>query len=184
MIEAQANIMLGEAIRPAAGAHRRVYGGGSLAVVAAACIFAFASLAAMLIAAWLAPYLGRWTGIISILGFIAGAMGAIAFYSRVHLSGFLKGLRKLGSPDVLRTRFRFDEQGVAVHTDRMSHSLPWTAVQFIVPAPDHWLLQVDTTTLAVPRRAFARSEDEQAFLELAGSHLSPAALEHSVLDSQ
>ena len=54
----------------------------------------------------------------------------------------------------------------------MSHSLPWSAVQLVVRVPDYWLLQVDTTTLAIPRRAFASADDEQAFVELVKTQIS------------
>ncbi len=50
-----------------------------------------------------------------------------------------------------------------------------------MPAPDHWLVQVDTTTLAFPRRIFADSEQEKAFLDLAVQALTPEAKARSTL---
>ena len=184
MIEAQADVVLGEAIRPAAEAHRHVYSGGWIPLLVAALIFAAASIAGMMLAAPLMPALGEWSGILSILGFIIGAILAIRFYSSVQLGGFLKGLRKLGSPAVLSTHFRFDDAGIAIHTDRLSHNLPWTAVQLFLRSPKHWLLQADTITLAIPRRAFATSDDEQAFVKLAKSCLTEAARDRSVFENQ
>lgn len=179
MIEAQADVVLGEAIRPAAEAHRHVYSGGWIPLFVAALIFAAASIAGMMLAAPLMPALGEWSGILSILGFIIGAILAIRFYSSVQLGGFLRGLRKLGSPAALSTHL-----GIAIHTDRLSHNLPWTAVQLFLPSPKHWLLQADTITLAIPRRAFATSDDEQAFVKLAKGCLTEAARDRSVFENQ
>ena len=184
MIEAQADVMLGEAIRPAAEAHRHVYSGGWVALLVSSLIFAAASIAGMMLATPLMPSLGQWSAILSILGFILGAILAIGFYSRSQLGGFLKGLRKLGSPATLSTYFRFDEAGIAIDTDRLSHRLPWTAVQLFLPSPKHWLLQADTITLAIPRRAFATPDDEQAFVRLAKSCLTEAARDRSVFENQ
>lgn len=184
MIEAEADIALGEAIRPAVEAYRRVYNGGWAAVIVASLIFATVSIAGTFVAVPLERNFGQWSGILSILGFILGAVLAIGFYNRVQLGGFLKGLRRLGSPDFVTTRFRFDENGLEIDTDRVSYRLPWTAVQLFLPSPKHWLLQADTTTFAIPRRAFAQPEDEQAFVELAKSSLSEAVRERSVFENQ
>ena len=184
MIEAEADIALGEAIRPAVEAYRRVYSGGWVAVIVASLIFAAVSIAGTFLAVPLERNFGQWSGIFSILGFILGAVLAISFYNRVQLGGFLKGLRRLGSPDFLATRFRFDETGLEIDTDRVSYRLPWSAVLLFLPAPKHWLLQADTTTFAIPRRAFAKPEDEKAFVELAKSRLSEAARERSVFENQ
>ena len=184
MIEAQADVVLGEAIRPAAEAHRHVYSGGWIPIIVASLIFAGVSIVGTFLAAPLAPALGQWSGILSILGFIVGAILAIGFYSRVQLGGFLKGLRRLGSPDVVSTCFRFDEAGFEIDTNRVSYRAPWTAVQLFLSAPKHWLLQADTTTFVIPRRAFAKPEDEQAFVELAKSRLPEAARNRSVFENQ
>ena len=184
MIEAEADVALGEAIRPAAEAHRHIYKGGFIPIILASLIFASASIVGMVLAAAVTPVLGQWSGIVSMLGFVVGAILAIGFYSRVHLRGFLKGLRNLGSPESFPTRFRFDETGIEVDTDRVSHRVPWTAVQLFLPAAQHWLLQADTTTLAIPRRAFATAQDEQAFVELAKNSLTESARGRSAFENQ
>ena len=184
MIEAEADIALGEALRPAVEAYRRVYSGGWVAVIVASLIFAAVSIAGTFLAVPLERNFGEWSGIFSILGFILGAVLAISFYNRVQLGGFLKGLRRLGSPDFLPTRFRFDETGLEIDTDRVSYRLPWTAVLLFLPAPKHWLLQADTTTFAIPRRAFARPEDEQAFVELPKNAVSEPARQRSAFENQ
>ncbi len=184
MIEAEADVVLGEAIRPAAEAHRHVYSGGWVTIIVAATIFGAGSILGMILAAAVTPLLGQWSVVVSILGFVIGAVVAMGFYSRVNVAGFLKGLRKLGSPDSIATRFQFDEAGIIIDTDRVSHRVPWTAVQLFLPSPEHWLLQADLTTLAIPRRLFATPEAEQAFVDLAKSRLSEDTRKRSVFENQ
>ena len=184
MIEAEAEVALGEAIRPAAEAQRHVYKGGVVPIILASLIFASCSIVGMTLAAAATPVLGQWSALVSLLGFVIGAVLAIGFYSRAHLNGFLKGLRKLGSPDTFPTRFRFDEGGIEVDTDRVSHRVSWTAVHLFLPSSKHWLVQADTTTLAIPRRAFATAQDEQAFVDLAKNSLTEPARNRSVFANQ
>lgn len=176
MIEAEADIVLGEAIRPAAEAHRHVYSGGWVALLAAAMLFATIIVAGSMLAGLLIPFLGPLvSNLMAVLAMIVGGVAAVGLYGRLHMRGFLDALRKAGTPDVLRTRFRFDEGGISVETDRLSHHVPWTAILFAMPSSDHWLVQVDTITLAVPRLAFAGRADEQAFVDLAKASLSESA---------
>jgi hypothetical protein len=178
MIEAHANIALGEAIRPAALAHAKVSGGGWRLILAPALAFAGAMIAASLIGmilplislrleGWVGPL---WTG-----GALFGLILALRILSRKNIALYLNGLRKLGSPREFPTRFRFDERGMAIDSDRIHHRLPWSSVLFVIPAPEHWLVQADTMTFAVPRRAFMDGAAEQAFLDLVREHLSDAA---------
>ena len=176
MIEAQADIALGEAIRPAAEAHRRISGVGFGSLLAAATLFAVITVAGTFLAAWLHRYLGPLADLLSLVAFVAAAVAAVALYSRLALNGFLKGLKQIGSPDVFPTRFCFDEQRIAIETVRASHSLPWEAVQLVLASRQHWLVQADTTTFAIPKRAFSSSLNEQAFVILAKNRLSKDAL--------
>ena len=128
--------------------------------------------------------MGAAADFISLLAFVAAAVAAIALYSRLALTGFLKGLKRIGSPDVLPTRFCFDDERIAIETTRVSYSLPWDSVQFVLASRQHWLVQADTTTFAIPRRAFSSSADEQAFVILAKSRLSRDAIARSEFDSQ
>lgn len=184
MIEAQADIALGEAIRPAVEAHRRIAGAGLVSMVISATLFAVITVVGTFLAAWLSRYLGRGANIVSFLAFVAAAVIGVAVYGRLALNGFMSGLKRIGSPDVLTTRFRFDDQHIAIRTDRVSHSLPWGAVQFILASREHWLVQADTTTFAIPKRAFSSALDEQAFVMLAKKRLSESALGRSEFDSQ
>jgi hypothetical protein len=187
MIEARADIELGEAFRPAALAHRRVHSGGARAVLLPALALAGAIIASSLIGMVLPLISLRLEGLASLLwiaGGILGLMAALRILARQQLRGFLMGLRRLGSPERFPTRFLFDDQGITVDNSRLSYRLPWSSVLFVMPAPEHWLIQIDTTTLAVPTRAFAGPAEVQAFLDLAQARLSPEARSHSVFARQ
>ena len=187
MIEGQADVALGEASRPAAAAHARVYSGGIRLVLLPALALAGGIILSALVARALTLISLRFEAYVPILwlaGGILALMAALRILSSQHLRGFLGGLRKMGSPEIFPTRFRVDETGISVDSERLSHRAPWTCVLFIIPAPDHWLVQADTTTLAIPRRAFADSEAEDAFLELAAGRLDPEAKRRSVLTKQ
>lgn len=187
MVEAQADIALGEAIRPATIAHAHVYSGGIRQLFLPALVFAGGIVGSSLVGLLLPLISLRLQGLVPALwlaGGFLGLVGAFRILSRQHLTGFLGGLRRMGSPEIFPTRFRFDGEGLAVDSERLSYRAPWSCVLFVIPSPEHWLVQIDTTTLAVPRRAFAEASAEQAFLALAASRLSPDAKTRSVLDSQ
>ena len=187
MIEAQANVVLGEAIRPAAAAHKRVYSGGIRLVLLPALALAGAIVLSSLLGRVLTLISLRLEGYIPILwvaGGVLGLLAALRILSNQHLRGFLDGLRRMGTPEIFLTRFRFDETAIHVDSGRLSHRAPWTCVLFVMPSSEHWLVQADTTTLAIPRRAFADSEAESAFLELAAERLTSEARKRSVLARQ
>ena len=184
MIEGRADIVLGEAIRPASEAQRRIYGGGSVNIILCALVFAVISVAGSFGSVALYPAIGRLADFLPLVTFVIGGVAAIWLYARLHMSGFLKALRKIGSPGVVSSRFRFTEDEIAINTDRMSYRTPWSAVLLIAPTPAHWAIQVDTTTLAIPKRAFASPADEQAFIELAKACLGEDARARSVFDNQ
>lgn len=175
MIEASADVVLGEAIRPAAEAQSRVYGGGIGIILLCALTFGTVAALGPWVGLWLNFAIGGWGDLVAILFLIGAGIGAVAMYARLHQREFLKSLRKIGSPGILRTRFCFDEHRIAIDTDRISYRVPWSSILLVASTPTHWLLQVDTTTLAIPKRAFASPSDEQAFVELAKTSISEAA---------
>jgi hypothetical protein len=186
MVEAQAEMKLGEAIAPATIAHSRIYRGDArlfitplLAFLGIVAIAAFVSMLLPLVSLRLTSFDNAiWT-----VGGLFGILVAFRLLYRLRIRGFLAGLRSLGSPDVFPTRFEFGERGVAIGSERMSYGFPWASVQFIMPSPQHWLIQVDTATFAVPFRAFA-GDGEQKFLEIASASLTEAARVRSVLARQ
>lgn len=186
-VEASADIALGEAIGPAAEAHARIYRGGIGSALIFALAFGFGitagTFAGVALGVW-KPELADWaTTVLGLAGAVLGFMLGLRLYSRRHLGGFLAGLRKMGSPELFPTRFRFDDEAIHIDSERLSHRVAWSAVLFVVPSREHWLVQVDTMTLAVPRRAFADPAAEQAFLDLAETRISEAARSGSVFKS-
>ena len=184
MIEAEADIVLGEAIGPSALAHSKIHKGGLRLILLPALALAGAIIASSMIGLVLPLISLRLEGMASLLwigGGLLGVMAALRILSKQQLRGYLNGLRRLGSPATFATRFRFDEQGIAVDSDRHSYRVPWTSVLFVIAAPEHWLVQIDTLTLAVPRRAFSDKGSEAAFIDLVSERLSAEAKARSVL---
>ena len=184
-IEAQADIKLGEAFKPAAAAHARVYRGEFKGTMWLAVLFVagimVGTAAGMAVSAEV-PQWGSWpTSILSIIGMTVGLLFGLRAYSRQHLDGFLAALRKMGSPAQFPTGFRFTPEAIETVNERVSHRIAWDAVLFVAPGPDHWLVQADTLTVAIPRRAFADPAAEQAFLDLAEARMSDEARRRSDL---
>ena len=186
MVEAQADIGLGEAIEPATLAHSRIYRGGARMVISPVLGFLGIVVIASLISTVLPLISLRLQGLDTILWTAGGLLGiivALRILYRNRLRDFLGGLKRMGSPEIFPTHFQFTEQGFKIDNDRISYRVPWSAVLFMMPGKQHWLLQVDTTTFAVPYRAF--SEDgEQEFLALATRCISETARRRSVFAKQ
>ena len=183
MIDIEADIPLGEAIRPSALAQSRVYKTDVRAILIPALVLAGAIILSTILGRLLAMLSLNLESVSSLLWIIGGLLGLIAalrIFARNHMRGFVKGLRHLGAPAVFHTKFHFDDKGIAIASQRSSWQAPWTSVLFVIPAPDHWLVQVDTTTLAFPRRIFAAGQ-EQVFLDLAAEGLTPEAKARSTL---
>ena len=187
VVEANADVKLGEAFKPAAEAQARVYRGEIAGTVALALPFVggvvVGTVAGMAVSIWY-PQWGSWpTSILSLAGMTIGLFLGLRAYSRRHMGGFLAALREMGSPPLFPTRFRFTPEAIETENERVSHRIAWDAVLFVAPGRDHWLVQADTLTLAVPRRAFADPAAEQAFLDLAQARMAEAARSRSVFKS-
>jgi hypothetical protein len=186
-IEGRADVKLGESYRPAAEAHDRIYRAGLASTILLALPFVggiiLGTAAGMAVSAFY-PQWGSWpTSILSLAGMVVGLATGLRLYSRRQLTGFLDGLRKIGSPPLFPTQFRFGPDGIETVNSRVSHRIAWAAVLFVAPSRDHWLLQADALTLAVPRRAFTDATAEQAFLELVQASISDEARSRSVFKS-
>lgn len=186
MVEAQADIGLGEAIEPASLAHSKVYRGDARMVISPVLGFLGVVVAASLISTFLPLISLRLQGLDTILWTAGGVLGiivALRILYRQRIRDFLGGLKRMGSPETFPTRFRFTEQQIQIDNDRVSYRIAWPSVLFMMPGKEHWLMQVDTTTFAVPYRAFS-GDAEQQFLAIASNALSGAARRRSVLARQ
>ena len=185
-VEASADIALGEAFGPAAVAHARINPGAYGGTIVPGLIFGAGivggTTAGDVLGSWFPNLRDLMVTITGLAGIIAGLFLALRYYAKRQRGGFLKGLRAMGSPDIFPTRFVFDDAGMRTENERMSHDIHWPAVLFVCPGPDHWLVQVDTMTFAIPRRVFADAAAEQAFLDLARKNISDAARVRSVFE--
>lgn len=187
MIEAETDIALGEGFAPAALAHRKLIGGAPAMIVVPALLFAGSLVLAWLISVALAASFPRWrmwTDLVNVAGLIVGIVLALRSIAHRQTRTFIAALRKIGSPPSLRTRYRFDDQGIETQSERASHRVPWSAALFVMPSKDYWLIQADTLTVIVPKRAFAGDAEEQAILDFARDHLDQAALARSDLEKR
>jgi hypothetical protein len=186
-VEAKADIELGEAFKPAAAAHARIYRGTLSATLIFAALFVAGIVAGDIagkeFVRWF-PQWGDWPrAVLGVAWMVVGLLVGLQLYGHRQLSGFLAALRKMGSPAHFPTRFRFTPEGIETDNERVSHRISWNAVLFVAPGRDHWLVQADTLTLAIPHRAFADPAAEQAFLDLAEAQMSEPARNRSVLKS-
>jgi hypothetical protein len=126
-------------------------------------------------ASWDDDWLVSLSFVIQLIGTVMGyAMGWNAAMRR-HAAKFLVGVKARGTPETIRFHYAIEADALAVSSDRISHRLAWHAIQEVMPAPDHWLLQVDTITIILPRRAFADEKAEGSFLRELLARISPEA---------
>jgi len=112
----------------------------------------------------------------TVMGYAIGWNAA----TRRHAKKFLAGIKTRGTPETIPFSYTIEPGGLLVASERIGHHLPWAAIQELIPAPEHWLLQVDTLSLIVPRRAFADEASERAFLGTVLARIAPDARERSV----
>ena len=117
--------------------------------------------------------------LIQLLATVAGFALAWNAATRRHAAKFLAGVKARGTPETLRFTYTIEPVALVVASDRISHRLAWHAILEVIQAPEHWLLQVDTLTIIVPRRAFADEQAERAFLRTVLERITPEARERS-----
>jgi len=188
-----AEVRAGEAfaVLPLAGA-RMVGSQAFIPVYQFAGIFGGMLLSALFVGLlpWMLYYVGieadwgdQWLVSVSVLiQILATVMGfAIAWNaaSRRHAAKFLAGIKARGTPETVRFTYTIEPDALVVASDRISHRLAWQAILEVIQAPEHWLLQVDTLTIIVPRRAFAGEDAEREFLRTVLERITPEARERS-----
>jgi MFS family permease len=179
--EVSADVALGEAIAPAVLAQERVVGRRWPMIVYPAVGFAVGNVGGTLIGTILVG-ISRSAELaqsIWLIGAIVGALVGFRVAARRHLRDFLGGLRRLGSPEHFPTSFRITDQAFEIESERQVLRIAWPAILFLLPAKEHWLLQADSMTIAIPRRAFDDVAAERAFVAALREKLSPRAQEQS-----
>ena len=182
MLEVSADVALGEAIEPSVEAIARVNTVRWPATVYPGVGMGVGLVAGSLVAFAIAAAFRRTDGyeqLLWLFGAMVGLSLGLRAAARRHLRDFLAGLRRLGSPAIFPTRFRVTDAGLEVASERLAYRIAWPAVLFLLPSRDHWLLQADSLTIVIPRRAFPDTASEQAFIAAIRDRLSPAARERS-----
>jgi hypothetical protein len=191
MAEVSVEIGLGEGSRAASPAHLRLSGGAKrvLAPAMAGLIVGFVA-APMLgsIAAWLIARFAGGAAFERIAGTYWNAVtllqivGAVVGWEMGEKLGLAQGFRRFlaavaerGAPAAFPTRFRLADDGFHIDNGRLAHVAAWAAVLEVFEGPQHWLVQIDTVTVALPKRAFATREAERAFLRELASRMTPGA---------
>ena len=111
----------------------------------------------------------------TVLGYAIGWNLAV----RRHAKKFLAGVKARGSPEALTFTYAIEPDGLAVSSERIAHRLPWAAILELIRAPEHWVVQVDTLSVILPRRAFADEAAERAFIGAVLDRMAPEARDRS-----
>ena len=116
---------------------------------------------------------------IELTGTVLGYAIGFNLAARRHAKKFLAGIKARGTPEAMTFGYAIEPDGLTVSSERIRHHLPWAAIQELIPAPGHWLLQVDTLSVMVPKRAFGDEAAERAFLSTILERIAPDARERS-----
>lgn len=102
------------------------------------------------------------TGIGAIFGWASG----LSLAQRVHLKRFLRAIRERGTPTEIAVTFVLTDEGLSIDTQRIRYLISYDAILEVIETATAWLLQVDVTTINLPKRAFGGDEAmELAFVD-------------------
>jgi hypothetical protein len=112
------------------------------------------------------------TGVGAICGWAAG----LALAQRAHLRRFLAAIRKRGAPMELAVTFSLADEGLEIDTRRIKYLIAYDAILEVIETKTVWLLQVDVTTINLPKRAFGCDQAiERAFIDKLLERMNPQA---------
>lgn len=112
---------------------------------------------------------------VAVMGYAVGQNLAARTYHRRYLLGMFRR----GMPAQVEARYRVTDDAFEADTGRIAFAVHWPAVAEVVETPMAWLLVVDTTTLVVPRSAFADRAVERAFVAAILARIPPHAHDRS-----
>lgn len=157
----------------AAWAISRVYGvgAGRLALYLLIVMVAMLSLSS-LSEALLPPALANAAAlpIIMVVG-----LGGIVGILRLRQWQVGQALRKRGQSLLTPITFAADDRGFVIDSAEMNLRIAWTAVTDLVQTRAHWVFLAGGMGYCVPRRFFAKVEDERAFVRAALAQFSEGA---------
>ncbi|MEJ1937490.1 hypothetical protein WDZ92_45425, partial [Nostoc sp. NIES-2111] len=109
---------------------------------------------------------------------VAGG-GAIIFSLRVcqavQVRNFRRSLHARGVSDPLWTAFEVTDQGLICRSDAMEYRADWRAVTDLLKVGPYWVALAQAQPLMLPRRFFADSAAETAFVSAVFERLAPEA---------
>lgn len=112
------------------------------------------------------------TGIGAICGWAAG----LALAQQAHLRRFLAVIRKRGTPTEMAVTFALTDEGLNIDTRRIRYLISYEAILEVIETPTAWLIQVEITTINLPKRAFGGNRaSELAFVEQKLTRMNPDA---------
>jgi hypothetical protein len=117
---------------------------------------------------------------IELLGTVMGYAIGWNLATKRHARKFLAGIKKRGTPQMATFAYSLEPEAFVVSNQRLEHRVSWPALQEVIRAPEHWLLQVDTITIVLPRSAFEDEAAERRFLGDILDRMTPEARERSV----
>lgn len=110
------------------------------------------------------------------IGAICGWASGLSLAQRAHLRRFLAAIRERGTPTELAVTFALTDEGVDVDTQRIRYLISYEAILEVIETATAWLLQVDVTTINLPKRAFGGDRaTELAFIEQLLDRMNPDA---------
>ena len=182
MLEARADVMLGEAIEPAAVAYRRLAPSHWISGIWPGLGF-LAGWVLLIAINYLLLQIGWYSGLTSFfvgaICLVGGMLLGFQLAARQHRLAFLASLRRYGSPEVFPTRFSIEPDSLRIDSDRLGLRIAWPAVLFLARGEEHWLVQADSMTIAIPRRAFANASEETTFVQAILERVNPEVRERS-----
>lgn len=102
------------------------------------------------------------TGIGAIFGWASG----LSLARRAHLKRLLEAIRKRGTPPEIAVTFVLTDEGLSIDTQRIRYLISYDAILEVIDTATARLLQVDVTTINLPKRAFGGDEAmERTFID-------------------
>jgi hypothetical protein len=117
--------------------------------------------------------------LLELTGTVMGYAIGFNLAAKRHGRKFLAGIKARGTPETAAFTYSLEPDAFVVSNGRLTHRVAWPALQEVIRAPEYWLLQVDTITIVLPRRAFGDEAAEREFLSAILERMAPEAHERS-----
>jgi hypothetical protein len=116
---------------------------------------------------------------LEIAGALIGWKMGERWYWKRHIDRFVRGLEERGTPAKVETAFSIEQEGFRTVSVRGTTIASWPSIIEVWCIPTHWLIQTDSFTFALPRRAFPTEEQERHFVAKLAACLSDQARRRS-----